>query len=364
MDSFFDRTLFQARQLGASDVHLKPGLSPVVRIAGDLHRIEGIPALSREFLHSLGLALLNDRRRETLERTGDVMVALATSNGGRQRAHLFHHRGGLCIAIRLIPPAVPAFDGLGLPVETRALLDPGAGLVIVAGGPGQGKTTTLAALVEDVTRRRSARVLSIEEPVEYLLKDWNGIIVQREVGTDVPSAAAALRAAAREDVDLLVVGELADPEATRLTVEAVEAGRQVLAGVAATSVAQVIERLTAPPADGTEPLGRARLCAVLRGMMVARLVPTAIAGKRRAPAGTLVRIDEETRARLREGPATEDARLPGSVSFEPMAEPTRKRRGGQERSQPAEERAEERAAEHPPEHQNDREAIEDDAAGD
>ena len=171
MDSFFDRALLAARRLGASDVHLKPGLAPILRIAGELRTLSDVPPLSREFLHSLGLSLLNDWRRETLERTGDVIVALATSNGGRQRAHLFHHRGGLSLALRLIPPEVPALDTLGLPAEVRELTEPGAGLVIVAGGPGQGKTTTLAALVEDRTARRPCRVLTIEDPVEYLLKD-------------------------------------------------------------------------------------------------------------------------------------------------------------------------------------------------
>ena len=104
MDSFFDRALLEARQLGASDVHFKPGLAPVLRIAGELRTLRvgphPLPPLSREFLHSLGMSLLNDRRRETLERTGDVIVAMATSNGGRQRAHLFHHRGGLSISLR------------------------------------------------------------------------------------------------------------------------------------------------------------------------------------------------------------------------------------------------------------------------
>ena len=129
MDSFFDRALLAARRLGASDVHFKPGLSPILRIAGELRTLSDVPPLSREFLHSLGLSLLNDRRRETLERTGDVIVALATSNGGRQRAHLFHHRGGLSLALRLIPPEVPALDTLGLPAEVRELTEPGAGLV-------------------------------------------------------------------------------------------------------------------------------------------------------------------------------------------------------------------------------------------
>jgi twitching motility protein PilT len=322
MDSFFDRALLVARRLGASDVHLKPGLAPILRIAGELRTLSDVPPLSREFLHSLGLSLLNDRRRETLERTGDVIVGLATSNGGRQRAHLFHHRGGLSLAVRLIPPEVPALDTLGLPAELRELTEPGAGLVIMAGGPGQGKTTTLAALVEDLTARRPCRVVTIEEPVEYLLKDRRGVVVQREVGTDVPSAAAGLRSVSRQDVDVVVVGDLTDPAAARLAVEAVETGRLVLAGVLATDIPRVLERLTATPEDDA-PLTRARVSAALRGIVVQHLVPAA-GGKRRGPAGTLLRLGPETRAQLVDGATASE--LPGGLTFAPPAEPPRKRR--------------------------------------
>jgi twitching motility protein PilT len=328
MDSFFDRALLAARRLGASDVHLKPGLAPILRIAGELRTLSDVPPLSREFLHSLGLSLLNDRRRETLERTGDVIVGLATSNGGRQRVHLFHHRGGLSLAVRLIPPEVPALDTLGLPAQLRELTEPGAGLVIVAGGPGQGKTTTLAALVEDLAARRPCRVMTIEEPVEYLLKDRRGVVVQREVGTDVPSTAAALRSVSRQDVDVLVVGDLADPAAARLAVEAVETGRLVLAGILATDVPQVIARLTATPEDDTS-LTRARVAAALRGIIVQHLVP-APGAKRRGPAGTLLQLGPETRVQLVDGIAASE--LPGSVAFTPPAEPPRKRRPDEPRT--------------------------------
>ncbi|HEX3903170.1 MAG TPA: ATPase, T2SS/T4P/T4SS family [Polyangia bacterium] len=340
MDSFFDRALLAARRLGASDVHLKPGLAPILRIAGELRTLSDVPPLSREFLHSLGLSLLNDRRRETLERTGDVVVALATSNGGRQRAHLFHHRGGLSLALRLIPPEVPALDTLGLPVEVRQLTEPGAGLVIVAAGPGQGKTTTLAALIDDLTARRPCRVLTIEDPVEYLLKDRRGVVVQREVGTDVPSTAAALRAVSRQDVDLLVVGDLGDPDAGRLAIEAAENGRLVLAGMVATDVGQVVQRLTAPGEDDAS-VSRARVAAALQGVIVQRLV-SAAGGKGRRPAGTLLRVGPEARARLGDETVPPGApELPGSLAFEPPAEPSKKRRGNES---PA--------------------AVEDDAAGD
>jgi len=333
MDSFFDRALLEARRLGASDVHLKPGLAPVLRIAGELRTLSAgphpLPPLSREFLHSLGMSLLNDRRRETLERTGDVIVAMATSNGGRQRAHLFHHRGGLSISLRLIPPEVPGFDKLGLPPETRELTDAVPGLAVVAAGPGNGKTTTLASLVEDLVKRRTCRVVTVEEPVEYLLRDRDGVVVQREVGTDVPSAAVALRAISRQDVDVLVLGDLGGPEVAELAIEAAESGRLVLGAITAGSVAQAIERLTRPTDEG-RPISRARLAAVLRGVLFQKL--TSVAPNRRRPVGMLLRPTVETRARLAEETAPlVGLELPGSLVFEPPPEPPRKRRGGETR---------------------------------
>jgi len=333
MDSFFDRALLEARKLGASDVHFKPGLAPVLRIAGELRTLSvgphPLPPLSREFLHSLGMSLLNDRRRETLERTGDVIVAMATSNGGRQRAHLFHHRGGLSVSLRLIPPEVPGFDKLGLPPETRELTDAIPGLAVVAAGPGNGKTTTLASLVEDLVKRRSCRVVTVEEPVEYLLRDRDGVVVQREVGTDVPSAAAALRALSRQDVDVLVVSDLGDPETFELAVEAAESGRLVLGGVTAGGVAQAIERLTRPTDEGRR-IPRPRLAAVLRGLLFQKL--TSVAPNRRRPVGMLLRPTVEARALLADETAPlSGVELPGGLVFEPPVEPPRKRRGGETR---------------------------------
>jgi twitching motility protein PilT len=165
--------------------------------------------------------------------------------------------------------------------------------------------------------------------VEYLLRDRDGVVVQREVGTDVPSAAAALRALSRQDVDVLVVSELGDPETFELAVEAAESGRLVLGGVTAGGVAQAIERLTRPTDEGRR-IPRARLAAVLRGLLFQKL--TSVAPNRRRPVGMLLRPTVETRALL--GDETKPLAgvdLPGGLVFEPPAEPARKRRGGETR---------------------------------
>src|SRR5262245_50809446 len=168
MDSLFDRALASARQLRASDIHLKPGMEPILRIDGELRTLRNpdAPPMTRDFLHNLAMSLLNDRRRDILERLGDVTVALTSSTGARQRVHVAQHRGGMTISLHLVPAEAPQLDSLGLPEGTRDLVAPGAGFVLVAAGPGGGKTTTLAALIDDLTSRHPLRVVSIEDPVE------------------------------------------------------------------------------------------------------------------------------------------------------------------------------------------------------
>lgn len=279
MDTFFDQALAAARQLGASDLHLKAGLQPVLRVGSELRRLKDAPALTRDFLHGLAMSLLNDRRRELLERTGDARLVLATSSGSRQRVQISQQRGGIGISMRLVPPGVPALDRLGLPAETRDLLAPGPGLVLVASGPVGGKTTTLAAMVDDLARRHPLHIITIEDPVEILLEDRQSVVVQREVGLDLPTTAAGLRAASRQDVDAILVGELADGESAELALTAAENGRLVLAGVTAASAETAVARLAERWDAASRPAARARLTAALRGVIHQRLVPAKAKGR-------------------------------------------------------------------------------------
>jgi len=288
METFFDHALAAARQLGASDVHLKSGLQPVLRVGNDLRRLNDSPALTRDFLHGLAMSLLTDRRRETLERTGDARLVWATGTGSRQRIQISQQRGGIGISIRLIPPGVPALERLGLPAEVGDLLSPGPGLVLVASGPVGGKTTTLAAMIDHLARARPLHIITIEDPVEIQLEDRQSVVVQREVGLDLPTAAAGLRAAARQDVDAILVSELADVEAAELALSAAENGRLVLAGVTAASAEAAIARLGDRWPTDSRTAVRARLSAVLRGVLHQRLVPAA-KGKGRAAEATLLR---------------------------------------------------------------------------
>jgi twitching motility protein PilT len=320
MHSLLDRALAAARQLGASDIHLKGGLAPILRIDGDLRTLSDVPPLSREFLQSLAMTLLNDRRREILERTGDVALSITAADGSRQRLHVWQHRGGTAVAVRLVPPQAPPLEKLDLPPSVATLAAAGAGLVLVAGPAGAGKTTTLASLVDHLGGERACHIITVEDPVEILLKDRSSIVVQREVGLDAPTTAAALRASLRQDADVLAVGELRDAESIELAIFAAETGRLVLAGLGARDAVSAVARLL--ELAGERSVLRARLAAVLRGVVAQQLVPRADGKGRRAAAEVLL-VDDEARRHLRD-PAGEASlraallagRPPGSQSFD------------------------------------------------
>jgi twitching motility protein PilT len=324
MHALLERALAAARHLRASDVHLKAGLPPVLRVDGELRTLTpDVPPLSREFLSSLALSLLNDRRREILERTGDVSMSLAAPDGSRQRVQISQVRGGTTIAVRLVPAQAPTLDKLGLPAAAAALVARGPGLVLVAGGSGAGKTTTLAALANEINGARASHIVTIEDPVEIVLVDRRSLVVQREVGLDAPSTPAALRATHRQDVDVLVVGELRDAETVDLALHAAETGRLVFAGVGARDAVGAAGRVVElGRADRPHLDLRGRLARALRGIVAQQLVKRAD-GRGRAAAVELLLVDDETRGLLAD-PAGEAGlraalaagRPPGSQNFD------------------------------------------------
>ena len=322
MHSLFDRAVAAARQLRASDIHLKPGLAPILRIHGELKTLQDIPPLSREFIHSVVMSMLNDRRREILERTGDVSLSLTTTEGARQRVHVWQHRGGIAVAVRLVPTEVPPLAKLELPDCIPSLVEPGPALVLVTGSAGAGKTTTIASMIDHLGTSRAAHVVTIEDPVEILLRDRRSVVAQREVGLDAPTAAAALRAATRQDADVLVLGDLRDGETTELAITAVETGRLVVAGIAARDALDAVRRVVGLLPAAEQAATRARLATVLRAVVALRLC-TRADGHGRVPACDLLIVDAEGRERLRQpGSETElgarmaAGRPAGSTTFD------------------------------------------------
>lgn len=266
--------LRQAVEAGASDLHLTAGAPPMVRVDGRLQPLGGerwtAAAVAAAFERLSG-----EVQRRQLAMDGQVAFSHGLPGVARFRVHAFRQRGAVALAVRVIPNRVPSLEELGLPPVLGELALRPAGLVLVAGAPGSGRSTTLAALVRHVNEHRAAHVITLEHPIEYLHSHERSLVHQREVGQDAPDFATAVRAALRQDPDVIVLDQLPDPETVAAALLAAETGRLVLAGVHATSVPQAVERLLEAFPPHHQPHARLQLAATLEGIAVQQLLPRA-----------------------------------------------------------------------------------------
>ncbi|MEO5767106.1 MAG: type IV pilus twitching motility protein PilT [Polyangia bacterium] len=275
MSSILDRVLQAARQLGASDVHLKVGLPPIFRIKGDLRTVRDVPPLSRDVVQTFALDMMNERQREIFETAWDVDLAYATTDGVRYRVNVFQQRGNVGMVMRLIPPEVPPFEKLNLPKAVLDLADNERGLVLVTGITGSGKSTTLAAMVDSINARRACHIVTVEDPIEYAFKDKRSVINQREIGFDTLSFGKALRAALRQDPDVILVGEMRDLETIEIAITAAETGHLVLSTLHTLDAVETVNRVVSVYPPHQQHQARLQLAGVLKGVMSQRLVPRA-----------------------------------------------------------------------------------------
>ncbi|MEI7706491.1 MAG: PilT/PilU family type 4a pilus ATPase [Deltaproteobacteria bacterium] len=232
--------LTAAREIGASDLHLEAGLPPSARVRGQLQSM-GAPVGARELLEAARELVGEDRWPDFLERrSADVARSLG---GARCRVNVLCTARGVGMAIRFLPAAQATLERLNLRSDLSRLVEPHHGLVIVCGPTGSGKSSTLAALVQELNLRESRHVVTLESPIEYVLTPRLSFIRQREVGRDTPSFEQGLYDAMREDPDVLVVGELRDAETMRLTLSAAETGHLVLTTVHSSSAAEALQRI-------------------------------------------------------------------------------------------------------------------------
>ena len=287
MSSILDRVLAAARQLGASDVHLKVGLPPVFRIKGELRTVRDVPALSAETLQSFALGMMNDHQRETFEASWDVDLAYASPTGVRYRVNVFQQRGHIGLALRVIPPDAPPFETLNLPKAVLDLADRQRGLVLVTGITGAGKSTTLAALVDAVNARRACHIVTIEDPIEFVFRDRRSVVNQREIGFDTLSFSRALRAALRQDPDVIMVGEMRDVETTEIALLAAETGHLVLSTLHTADASDTVNRIVSMFSPHQQQQARLQLGNVLAGIVSQRLMARAD-GKGMIPAVELL----------------------------------------------------------------------------
>jgi twitching motility protein PilT len=275
MSSILDRVLQAARQLGASDVHLKAGLPPIFRIKGDLRTVRDVPPLTRDVLQSFALGIMNDRQRDIFERNWDVDLAYATADGARYRVNVFQQRGAVGMVMRLIPPDVPPFQKLNLPPAVLSLADAERGMVLVTGVTGSGKSTTLAAMIDYINAKRACHIVTIEDPIEYAFKDRRSVINQREIGFDTISFAKALRAALRQDPDVVFVGEMRDAETIEIAMLAAETGHLLVSTLHTLDAVETVNRIVSVFSPHQQAQARLQLAGVLRGVISQRLVKRA-----------------------------------------------------------------------------------------
>jgi len=264
----------RARSMGASDLLICVGAPPSVYVNARMTPLTSEP-LGPDEAKALVTSLLDDGLRERLERDRDVDFSNGHRSYGRCRVNVHYQRGSLAAAVRFVADTVPHIDTLHLPAVAREFARYPRGLVIITGGTGSGKSTTLAAIIDEINRTCAAHVITLEDPIEYAFRNDRCLIEQREIGSDSPSFAQALRHVVRQKPDIVMVGEMRDLETIATAVTAAETGHLVLASLHTMSAAQTIERIVDvfPPAQ--QPQVRLQLASALRAVACQTLFPTA-----------------------------------------------------------------------------------------
>ncbi len=266
-----------------SDIHIKSGLPPVVRINGKLHPIPNAQRLAVETVNTMAYGMMNERQKGIFEDQYEVDLAYGVGGLGRFRVSVYRQRGSISMVFRAIPVTVPTLETLNLPPVLKKICAEERGLVLVTGTTGSGKSTTLAAMIDYINERRSCNIITIEDPVEYLHKDKKSIISQREVGLDTLSFSSALRSSLRQDPDVILVGEMRDLETIETAMNAAETGHLVMSTLHTLDAAETINRIISvfPPFHQRQV--RMQLSGVVKGVVSQRLVPR-MDGKGRVPA--------------------------------------------------------------------------------
>ncbi len=285
--SQLEALLSHLNEVRGSDLHLKPGTVPHVRVDGQL-RETPFPPLAPGDVEALAAEILDPGRQAALEAAGETGSGLSVAGIGRFRVAVHRQRGSMAMVVRRVPPEIPQLEELGLPIQVERWAEEDRGLVLVTGPPGSGKTTTVAALIDRINRTRACHIVTIEDPIEVLHADVQALVTQREVGTDTSSYAEATRSALRQDADVIFVGELVDAATARAALTAAEVGHLVISTMRASGVADTITRLIDLFPVAEQDLARQSVVSVLRGVGSQRLLERADGKGRTAAVEVLV----------------------------------------------------------------------------
>ena len=258
--------------LGGSDLHLASGSPPQVRVDGHLQRLE-FPALTPELVKSLAYSVLTDTQKKRFEEAWELDLAFGLRGVGRFRCNVFNQKGSVGAVFRLIPERIKTLEELGLPAVLATLADRPRGLVLVTGPTGSGKSTTLAAMVDRINQARPAHILTIEDPIEYLHEHKTSLVNQRELLADTQSFPQALKAALREDPDVVLIGEMRDLETMEAAMKLAETGHLTLATLHTNSAAQTVTRVIDAFPSHQQAQIRTQLSLVLEGIVCQTLLP-------------------------------------------------------------------------------------------
>lgn len=278
-----DDLLKEMSSAKGSDLHLRSHSFPVVRLDGRLTPLEKYGELTLNDLEEMCRAMMNEHQEKTFRERFECDFSYSLSGTGRFRGNAFRQRGGINVVLRIVPTKIPTFEEVGLPLVLKKLADQSRGLILVTGTTGSGKSTTLAAMVNHINETRTCHVVTIEDPIEFLHRDQKSIISQREIGQDTLSYAEALRHLVRQDPDVVLIGEMRDPETMAAALTAAQTGHLVLATIHTIDAVQTVTRIVDlfPPHQQIQV--RLQLADTLRGVVSQRLLARAD-GPGRVPA--------------------------------------------------------------------------------
>lgn len=257
---------------GTSDLHISSGLPPMMRIDGEIRRLSSA-ALKKNSILKMLYGIMHEEQRKTFENTNDLDFSYEIPKLARFRVNAFQQLRGPSASFRIIPTKVSSLDDIGAPPIFQSLINKPRGLILVTGPTGSGKSTTLAAMVDLINQRKKAHILTIEDPIEFIHTSKNSIINQRELGQHTNTFATALRASLREDPDIILVGEMRDPETIHLALTAAETGHLVLSTLHTNSASKAVDRIIDTFDSGDKPMARAMLAESMQAIIAQSLLP-------------------------------------------------------------------------------------------
>jgi len=300
MDIDFADLLMEVVSRNASDLHLSVGVEPTVRVRGRLSQLEGYPKLSGTDTREIIYSILTGDQRQRLETDWQLDFAYSIPGHARFRVNAYFQRGAIGAAFRLIPFGLTSIDDLGLPATVHEFARKPRGFVLVTGPTGSGKSTSLAAIIDEINQTRDEHIMTIEDPIEFLHGHKRCLVNQRELGSDAHSFADALKAALREDPDVILVGEMRDLETISTALTAAETGHLVFATLHTQDTSQTIDRIIDVFPSHQQGQVRVQLSVALQGIMTQQLLPT-VDGSGRVVATEVLVPNPAVRNLIREG---------------------------------------------------------------